>query len=350
MRFKAPSNYTGPSETSDPASESEREGEDKVKEIPGPSSASALPHSLLDDYELLDLLGEGSSGNVRSGRRLIDDLHVAIKTLPKNRLHAKMNDEELGDIPMEAWIMKNIRHPCVIGFVDLFENDDCYFIIMELHGIVWSKTNPLLVYEQGTDNDVEDDDSAPRRDLFDCVRFYGHLTEDTARVIFIQMADCVYFLHRHGICHGDIKDENITIDKEYHVKLIDFGSSTLTDNTKDPMFRGTPGWASPEVLMAKYTGKPWASAPVDMWALGILLYILVFGEFPFSSDEEIIHFKVMTNSAIRVSSPCVELITWLLQKDPRRRPTSKQVCSHKWITRQVRTTKAMTPRGWESQK
>ena len=104
------------------------------------------------------------------------------------------------------------------------------------------------------------------------------LDEEEAKVIFKQIAEGLQYLHQKNVAHRDMKLENILIDEEGNVKIIDFGFSLVTPKTKPlNVCCGTPSYMSPE-LMAR---KNYYGHLVDIWALGIILYILVVGVFPF---------------------------------------------------------------------
>ncbi len=107
------------------------------------------------------------------------------------------------------------------------------------------------------------------------------LDEEEAKVVFKQLAEGLQYLHKNNIAHRDMKLENLLIDEEHNVKIIDFGFSLVTPRTKPlNLCCGTPSYMSPE-LMAR---KNYYGHLVDIWALGIILYILVVGIFPFKGN------------------------------------------------------------------
>ena len=101
--------------------------------------------------------------------------------------------------------------------------------------------------------------------------------------IFSQVAGAVHHLHSLGIYHRDLKLENILIDERQHIKLIDFGFSIKSNPSENlKMYCGTPSYMAPE-LVGKRDYKGWA---VDVWALGIILYTILSGYFPFRGNNE----------------------------------------------------------------
>ena len=122
----------------------------------------------------------------------------------------------------------------------------------------------------------------------------------TARRIFKQVAESVHYLHSQNIVHRDIKTDNILIDQGTKaIKLIDFGFSVILSNayTRLKIFCGTPSYMSPEITRkVEYDGKP-----VDMWALGVLLYLMVTGTNPFKGTNEPDLFKKIQKGEYRTT-------------------------------------------------
>ena len=169
----------------------------------------------------------------------------------------------------------------------------------------------------------------PSMDLFECIEQFEHIPEDTAKQIFRQIAEAVRYLHARGIVHRDIKDENIVVDSAFHVKLIDFGSAALVSPGATCMFdrfQGTIQYASPEILRGeKYHGRS-----SDIWALGVLLYTILFGEVPFASSEQAKHSN-FKQPRVPSSNDCMHLLSWMLQKQALRRPTADEILRHSWF-------------------
>ena len=118
---------------------------------------------------------------------------------------------------------------------------------------------------------------------------------EKCKYIFAQIALAVEYLMNQGFVHRDLKDENVVIDRFYHVKLIDFGSaSRIPSHPKDyfTKFNGTAHFASPEVAK----GMAYRGPEAEIWALGVLLYTLIFGENPFQTKADIIKGTFSTSS------------------------------------------------------
>ncbi|ORY90318.1 kinase-like domain-containing protein [Leucosporidium creatinivorum] len=239
-------------------------------------------------------------------------------------------------------------HPNICGMLDFFEDGEFYYLVMP---------------QAGAD---PDNPSAPGgQDLFDYVDIHPDgLSPLTIRRIFSQISDAIFFLHEHGIVHRDIKDENVVLDHEGNVQLIDFGSAAyVKDGKKFDTFSGTLDFAAPEVLRgARYGGKE-----QDLWALGVLLYVLICGECPFWSPDEAMTGLVEGSRALQSlrskfpSSPsstsssnssaiphdsssssletrsetellddAIDLVMRCLEIEPSNRPTADLVCDHRF--------------------
>lgn len=113
------------------------------------------------------------------------------------------------------------------------------------------------------------------------------LSEDDARNIFINLLNGLNYCHKHAICHRDIKLENILIDRKIkRAKFIDFGFSTnFPIDKKVKMFCGTPSYMAPEIVAR----TEYAGGPADIWAMGVLLFAMLTGKFPFkgTTDKEV---------------------------------------------------------------
>lgn len=114
------------------------------------------------------------------------------------------------------------------------------------------------------------------------MRANKRLSEKESRTVFRQVAEGVKWIHNHGYCHRDLKMTNILINSQNLVKIIDFGfSSPCSDNEAQKMYCGTPSYMAPEmVLKQSYNGKS-----VDIWALAVVLYKLLTGEYAFGGKQ-----------------------------------------------------------------
>ncbi|KAI8093406.1 kinase-like domain-containing protein [Halteromyces radiatus] len=221
--------------------------------------------SCIDDYEILDEIGQGAYGLVKLAVHKQDETRkkVVIKYVIKSRILVDCwtRDRKLGMVPAEIHILHTLRkipHDNCGDMMDYFEDDDYYYIVMELHGA--------------------------GMDLFDYIELKDTMHESEIRSIFKQIALAVQHLHIHKIVHRDIKDENVVLDQNGGIRLIDFGSAAyIRPGRRYETFVGTLDYAAPEILR----GQTYEGPPQDVWALGILLYTLVYRENPFYDIDEI---------------------------------------------------------------
>lgn len=119
--------------------------------------------------------------------------------------------------------------------------------------------------------------------LLSYVKKKNQLSEDEARLIFKNIVESVAYCHSNLITHRDLKLENVLLTTNNHTKLIDFGFSTCVSHKKKiKLFCGTPSYMAPEIV----TRKSYSGAAADVWALGVILYVLLTGIFPFKADND----------------------------------------------------------------
>ncbi|KAI5952691.1 FUN31 [Candida jiufengensis] len=259
------------------------------------------------EFKIIKQMGEGAYGKVVLAQHKEDPLYkIIIKCIDKERILVDtwVRDRKLGTIPSEIQIMAFLNsepHPNIMRIVDFFEDQKYYYLETPIFG------NP------------------PAIDLFDFIEIKKDLTEFECKFIFKQIVSAVYHLHKEGIVHRDIKDENVIVDEKGLIKLIDFGSAGYVKQGPFDVFVGTVDYASPEVLRGeKYEGKP-----QDIWALGILLYTMLYKENPYYSVDEIMEGELRIPYVISESS--VSLIKKILIRDVSKRPTITDIVEDKWL-------------------
>jgi serine/threonine protein kinase len=159
----------------------------------------------------------------------------------------------------------------------------------------------------------------------------GKVTEHRAREIFIQLVNAIRYLHdTENVVHGDIKLENVVIDELGYTKLIDFGLAQIpgTENCR----RGTRRYLAPELIRGQSNTKS-----SDIWCLGIVLYALITGHFPFSgSDSRLMKQDIVSSEPqfpADLSYSLVSLMKGILHKDPQKRTTLAEISEDVWVRR-----------------
>ncbi|KAH0494261.1 hypothetical protein TgHK011_000887 [Trichoderma gracile] len=288
---------------------------EQPKEAPQPEKAeedAAKRKTTIDDYTILEDMGQGAYGQVKLARHKITGKKVVLKYVTKRRILVDTwtRDRKLGTVPLEIHVLNYLRkpefrHPNIVEMEGFFEDDVNYYIEMAPHGL-------------------------PGMDLFDYIELRANMDEDECRSIFVQVAQAVHFLHtRAQVVHRDIKDENVILDGAGNIKLIDFGSAAYIRSGPFDVFVGTIDYAAPEVL----AGKPYGGREQDVWALGILLYTIVYKENPFYSIDEIMDRDLRIPFVI--SEDSIDLIRCMLNRDVVKRYTIEQVLEHPWCKEHI---------------
>ena len=149
---------------------------------------------------------------------------------------------------------------------------------------------------------------------------------------FIQITNAVKLMHSQGICHRDLKMDNILITDAGRVKIIDFGFSVQCEkDTKLVISCGTPAYMSPEIVR-KHT---YSGFSADIWALGVILYIVLTGRHPFKhKNEQELYSRIVVGEITpntMLSFDAMRLINKMLSQDPMKRPTATEVCADPWL-------------------
>ncbi|NXL95038.1 NUAK2 kinase, partial [Alectura lathami] len=247
-----------------------------------------------------ETLGKGTYGKVKKARERSGKL-VAIKSIRKDKIK---DEQDLVHIRREIEIMSSLNHPHIIAVHEVFENSSKIVIVMEY---------------------------ASKGDLYDYISERQRLSEQEARHFFRQVVSAVYYCHKNGIVHRDLKLENILLDANGNIKIADFGLSNVYQQDKFlQTYCGSPLYASPEII----NGRPYKGPEVDSWSLGVLLYILVHGTMPFDGHDYKTLVKQITSGDYReptkLSDAC-GLIRWMLMVNPERRATIEDIATHWWV-------------------
>ncbi|KAG8852053.1 hypothetical protein FRB96_008971 [Tulasnella sp. 330] len=210
-------------------------------------------------------------------------VHITLTPVASETVDAvvvpKSARDDLTDLDTWRWREGDLikGHPNICPLEDFFEDSSFYYLVLPA-------TKPSFpMMPKGMEQAVEIGDRRPPSDLFDLVEMYpSGLPGPLIRSYLGQIADALSFLHARGICHRDVKDENVVLGEHGRCWLIDFGSSGVIRKNGWDSFSGTLDYASPEILQ----GSRYAGPPQDVWAFGIVAYVLFVGECPFASSVE----------------------------------------------------------------
>ncbi|XP_039999183.1 PAS domain-containing serine/threonine-protein kinase [Xiphias gladius] len=259
-----------------------------------------------EEYQPLKAVGKGAFGFVWKALRRCDGQEVIVKFISKARIVSDcwVDDPMLGRVSQEIAILTRVQHHNIVKVLEVFENGSYFQMVMEKHG--------------------------DGLDLFEFIDMQPRLDEPLASYIFRQLVAAVFYLRTKNILHRDIKDENIIIDKCFHIRLIDFGSAAMmAPGKRFYNFCGTLEYCSPEVLR----GNPYEGPELEMWSLGVLLYTLLFSENPFCDVGEILDAKL--KPPFPLSPELNGVLCGLLHPDPAQRTTLDQLLLQSWISQPI---------------
>jgi serine/threonine protein kinase len=267
-----------------------------------PLRPSCSQFQLSDVYELREVVGSGSYGNILKARHRLTGEDVAIKIIPKCILQEAPS---LHHFESEVKTLSPINHPLIGRIFDVFEESDSYSIVSEY------STCDLLTYVNRTRGVVERE----------------------CKTLFAQLVCAVGFLHDEcHIVHRDLKLENVLLDRNRNIRLIDFGfAKSFVDGGDVFSSRcGSPAYVAPEVV----TGQPYTTA-VDVWSLGVMLYAMATGELPFNAiDSDVMLQQIawgQPHFPCFLSDNLTSLLVAMLEKDAGRRITLAQIRVHPWL-------------------
>eukprot|EP00903_Cladosiphon_okamuranus_P009913 g9412.t1 len=269
-----------------------------------------------DVYEMGHELGKGAFSVVRHGRHRQTGQNVALKVIPATIFKDNKRAQEA--ICSEVEAMRRIRgqldNPALIVMLEVFSEPTKVSIVLEeLNG----------------------------GELFDRIVARGRYTERDASQLIGTLATALGQCHEKGILHRDVKPENIMYtsrDESARIKLTDFGLALLypgaSISLRDDNLVGTPGYVAPEVLASRTYGPP-----CDVWACGVLMYILLAGYPPFFATGNETLFEVIkqgkyffhTDAWDQISSEAKDLVYKMLTVDTEKRATVAEVLNHPWI-------------------
>ena len=264
---------------------------------------STINANLFPGFSDFHQIGRGAYGIVYLARNIKTGEQIAIKTVDKIDLMTESNRVVFHS---EIRAYSQITHPFLPQFYCKLEDQAGVYIAIE------AATN-------GT--------------LLNYISQHGKLKEQDAAKFFCELISAVKYLHENKIIHRDIKAENILLDKEYHVRLTDFGLSDIMkdDSSTFDVKCGSFPYSAPEMLKGQKYNKM-----VDIWACGVVLYIMVTGLYPFAGNTHKELFQQIMYSEPNYPSflsPLLrDLIQSLLKKDPNERMTIDELEVHPWIT------------------
>ncbi|XP_054856366.1 SNF-related serine/threonine-protein kinase-like [Eublepharis macularius] len=254
-------------------------------------------------YDLERTLGKGHFAVVKLARHVFTGERVAVKVIDKT----KLDGGAAAQLLQEVRCMKLVQHPNVVRLYEVIDTHSKLYLILEL---------------------------GDGGDMFDHIMQHeGGLGEERAKHYFAQIVHAISYCHHLHVVHRDLKPENVVFFQEQGVvKLTDFGfSNCFQPGTMLTTSCGSLAYSAPEILL----GDEYDAPAVDVWSLGVILYMLVCGQPPFqeANDSETLTMILDCRYTIpsHVSSPCADLISQMLQRNPQQRASLEQIENHPWL-------------------
>ncbi|KAL5379074.1 hypothetical protein DPSP01_008709 [Paraphaeosphaeria sporulosa] len=267
-------------------------------------------------YSLQEQLGKGHFASVYLCIEKNSGMRYAVKKFEKRT--GPVDKSKVDGLQQEIAVLMGVSHPTLLCLKDTFDEADGVYLVLEL---------------------------APEGELFNWIVMKQKLTESEARKVFVQLFQGVKYLHERNIVHRDIKPENILLtDKNLSVKLADFGlAKIIGEESFTTTLCGTPSYVAPEILES--TNHRRYTRAVDVWSLGVVLYICLCGFPPFSDELYSAENPYTLSQQIKmgrfdypspywdsVGDPALDLIDRMLTVDVDSRITIDQCLEHPWIT------------------
>ena len=300
------------------------------------STASIQRKTSIEDFTIIQDLGQGSYGKVVLAKHNLNGKIYAVKKINKNMLS---HLEKAYEVHIEKQILAELRHPNILKLHKTFQDKKHLYFAL---------------------------DYCKNKDLSKLINNIGKFDYKLAQFYAAEILSAIIYMHKQGVYHRDLKPENIGLDEDMHLKLFDFATSVKTNKYFDiktmrfvdinddndislikeqdnnpnlenniiqiekynilllsHLFVGTPEYVSPEVLEHNY---PLIGPGVDIWAFGIMLYLFFTGSTPFKAkkeDETLENIKnvkySLNNDENIISDEAKDLISKILVKDPKQR-------------------------------
>ncbi|XP_023813939.1 calcium/calmodulin-dependent protein kinase type II subunit beta isoform X21 [Oryzias latipes] len=261
-----------------------------------------------DEYQLYEELGKGAFSVVRRCVKLSTGQEYAAKIINTKKLSARDHQK----LEREARICRLLKHPNIVRLHDSISEEGFHYLLFDL---------------------------VTGGELFEDIVAREYYSEADASHCIQQILEAVLHCHQMGVVHRDLKPENLLLAskcKNAAVKLADFGLAIEVQGDQQAWFgfAGTPGYLSPEVLRKEAYGKP-----VDIWACGVILYILLVGYPPFWDEDQHKLYQQIKAGAYDFPSPewdtvtpeAKNLINQMLTINPVKRITAQEALKHPWV-------------------
>ncbi|CAF3491994.1 unnamed protein product [Rotaria sp. Silwood1] len=253
-------------------------------------------------YTLGATIGTGHFAIVKLARHVFTQKEVAVKVIDKT----KLDDISKAHLFQEVMCMKLVQHPNVVRLYEVIDTPNKLYLILEF---------------------------GDGGDMYDYIMKHANgLNESTARRYFRQICRALKYCHEMHVCHRDLKPENLVFfEKQGVVKLTDFGfSNQFSPGKKLLTSCGSLAYSAPEILL----GDPYDAPAIDIWSLGVILFMLVTGRAPFQEANDSETVMMILDCCYKlpphISPECQNLIHRMIVREPEKRATLDEVMSDIW--------------------
>eukprot|EP00440_Ansanella_granifera_P006178 gb/GFBE01006702.1/.p1 GENE.gb/GFBE01006702.1/~~gb/GFBE01006702.1/.p1 ORF type:complete len:526 (+),score=98.03 gb/GFBE01006702.1/:1-1578(+) len=285
---------------------------------PDDSRELVTEQSVREKWDMRTLLGKGNFSEVRLGVKVCDGSKRAVKVVDRySFVQFQCKRESRLSLVDEAKMLASLNHPGIVRCFEWFQTETKLYLVMEL-------------VEGG--------------DLLRDILANGNFSENDARRLFHRLCEAVAYLHGRGVVHRDLKPDNVlltSLERSSTLpKLADLGLARQNMNSRDSRtFCGTPHYFAPEVIDTFRSGSGSGAGygpKVDMWSLGVVLYVLLSGMPPFEDEglyEQILEGKYEFDAEEweAVSPQAQDLVRQLMTVSAAQRPNISEALRHSWL-------------------
>lgn len=291
------------------------ENDERATGLDGKLKTESRPTLKFDDaYELKEIIHKGKASSVWECQHKQTNENLAVKVVDRQQdpsYVAHGGRTVVETVLHEFAVLKSLNHGSILKFIDFFDQEDAYYLVME---------------------------NMEGGDLFERIMQKQRYTEKDACGLAHFLLDAVAYMHSQGICHRDLKPQNLLLkrkDDDEDIKIAGFGFACRVHTPQSLTKRcGTPTYVAPEILK----NIPYDES-ADMWSVGVILYVLLSGRPPFVDENQTSLFEKIRIGEysfdgpewLNVSEDAKDLIRHLLLVDPSRRWTAKQALQSKWL-------------------
>jgi len=282
-----------------------------------PPTAAAIGQDHLDSvlthYHLGRCIGKGNFSEVHIGVHRDSGDRVAVKVVDtlKTEQFSKKSKSVTLNIDSEMQVLRSLDHPNIIRFYGMYRSPTSVHLILEF---------------------------ADGGDLLNRILEQGCYNEKEGRIVFSQICAGVAYLHSRDICHRDLKPDNVLLTADGVAKISDFGLARHASQSENNFrtYCGTPHYFAPEMFKLQKQQVDGYGKAVDVWSLGVILYIIVSGKPPFDDEnlgEQVVNgiFEFDGPEFESVTESAKDLISRLMTVDPKLRLTAQEALNHPWL-------------------